>query len=81
MEKLNEDIEEIFQDEHLFAHLLDEVLSFELELKEILRWKIIVNFIINLIFICYDYLLLQLPEHISECNLDPDPRPISAEMA
>lgn len=36
MEKLNEDIEEIFTDENLFAHLLDEVLSFELELKEFL---------------------------------------------
>lgn len=36
MEKLNEDIEEIFTDESLFAHLLDEVLSFELELKEFL---------------------------------------------
>lgn len=36
MEKLNEDIEEIFADDGLFAHLLDEVLSFELELKEFL---------------------------------------------
>lgn len=38
MEKLNEDIEEIFTDENLFAHLLDEVLSFELELKEFLAY-------------------------------------------
>lgn len=38
MEKLNEDIEEIFMDDSLFAHLLDEVLSFELELKEFLGW-------------------------------------------
>lgn len=38
MEKLNEDIEEIFTDENLFAHLLDEVLSFELELKEFLGY-------------------------------------------
>lgn len=36
MAKLNEDIEEIFMDENLFAHLLDEILSFELELKEFL---------------------------------------------
>lgn len=36
MEKLNEDIEEIFTDENLFAHLLDELLSFESELKEYL---------------------------------------------
>lgn len=36
MEKLNEDVGEIFLDENLFAHLLDEVLSFELELKEFL---------------------------------------------
>lgn len=38
MEKLSEDIAEIYPDEHLFAHLLDEVLSFELELKETLRY-------------------------------------------
>lgn len=40
MEKLNEDIEEIFTDENLFAHLLDELLSFESELKEYLGWVV-----------------------------------------
>lgn len=29
---------EISQDEHLFAHLLDETLSFEQELREMLRY-------------------------------------------
>jgi RAD50-interacting protein 1 len=34
IEKLSLDIEEIAADETLFAHMLDEVLSFEHELKE-----------------------------------------------
>lgn len=38
MEKLCNDIEEISQDDHLFAHLLDETLSFEQELRETLRY-------------------------------------------
>ncbi|XP_055703383.1 RINT1-like protein [Phlebotomus papatasi] len=38
MEKLCEEIEQIAQDEHLFAHLLDEVLSFEQDLKESLNY-------------------------------------------
>lgn len=38
MEKLCNDIDEISQDDHLFAHLLDETLSFEQELRETLRY-------------------------------------------
>ncbi|GAB0095589.1 RINT1-like protein [Sergentomyia squamirostris] len=38
MEKLCEEIEEIAQDEHLFSHLLDEVLSFEQDLKDTLNY-------------------------------------------
>ncbi|XP_059615224.1 RINT1-like protein [Phlebotomus argentipes] len=38
MEKLCEEIELIAQDEHLFAHLLDEVLSFEQDLKDSLNY-------------------------------------------
>lgn len=34
IEKLAADIEQIAQDEHLFAHLLDETLAFESELRE-----------------------------------------------
>lgn len=34
IEKLAADIEDISQDEHLFAHLLDETLAFEAELRE-----------------------------------------------
>lgn len=38
IEKLCNDIEEINNDDHLFAHLLDETLSFEQELRENLRY-------------------------------------------
>lgn len=38
IEKLCIDIEEISKDEHLFAHLLDETLSFEQELRAILGY-------------------------------------------
>lgn len=33
IEKLTADIEDISRDEHLFAHLLDETLAFEAELR------------------------------------------------
>ncbi|XP_017466785.1 PREDICTED: RINT1-like protein isoform X2 [Rhagoletis zephyria] len=35
IEKLSADIDEISRDEHLFAHLVDETLAFEIELREI----------------------------------------------
>lgn len=38
VEKLCNDMEEISMDDHLFAHLLDETLSFEQELRETLRY-------------------------------------------
>lgn len=38
LEKLSIDCEEISKDEHLFAHLLDETLSFEQELRQTLGY-------------------------------------------
>lgn len=38
IEKLCNDIEEISEDDHLFAHLIDETLSFEQELKDTLGY-------------------------------------------
>ncbi|KAG4075265.1 hypothetical protein HA402_003056 [Bradysia odoriphaga] len=38
IEKLCNDIEQIAEDEHLFAHLIDETLSFEQELKDTLGY-------------------------------------------
>ncbi len=38
IEKLCNDIEQISEDEHLFAHLIDETLSFEQELKDTLGY-------------------------------------------
>lgn len=40
VEKLCHDIEDIAVDDHLFAHLLDETLSFEQELRETFRYPI-----------------------------------------
>lgn len=40
VEKLCADIEEIAADDHLFAHLLDETLSFEQELRETFRYPV-----------------------------------------
>lgn len=38
IEKLSNDMEELAQDDHLFAHVLDETLSFEQELRETLAY-------------------------------------------
>lgn len=38
IEKLCNDIEQISEDDHLFAHLIDETLSFEQELKDTLGY-------------------------------------------
>lgn len=38
IEKLCNDIGEISEDDHLFAHLIDETLSFEQELKDTLGY-------------------------------------------
>lgn len=40
VEKLCHDIDEIATDDHLFAHMLDESLSFEQELRETFRYPI-----------------------------------------
>lgn len=38
VEKLCLDIDEIAEDDHLFSHLIDETLSFEQELRELLGY-------------------------------------------
>lgn len=44
IEKLCQDIEEISQDQALFSHLLDETLSFEQELKELVKISFLSSF-------------------------------------